>query len=73
MTSLASEVRAWSEPVPATGPPPALLEPVSCYMCGSSEREHFITAEDDLGGTAGTFKFVPCSRCRQLYQNPRVA
>ncbi|MEO5896412.1 MAG: class I SAM-dependent methyltransferase [Vicinamibacterales bacterium] len=74
MTSLASEVRPWSDPIPATAPPPpALLEPVACYLCGASEHEHFITAEDDLGGTAGTFRFVRCSRCRLVYQHPRVA
>jgi SAM-dependent methyltransferase len=74
MTSLATDVRAWTDPIPAaTVPASTLLEAVTCYLCGSSDREHFITAEDDLGGTAGTFRFVRCSRCRLVYQHPRVA
>ena len=52
MTSLASTAHR-AEPVAATAPPPPLFEAVSCYMCGSVDREHFITAEDDLGGTPG--------------------
>jgi len=72
MTSLASSAH-WAEPVAATGPPPPLFEAVSCYMCGSTDREHFITAEDDLGGTPGIFRFVRCSRCGLAYQHPRVA
>ena len=54
MTSLASSAH-WADPVAATAPPPPLFEAVSCYLCGSTDREHFITAEDDLGGTPGTF------------------
>jgi len=72
MTSLASSV-PWAEPVAAGAPPPTLFEAVSCYMCGSTDREHFISAEDDLGGTPGIFRFVRCSRCGLAYQHPRVA
>ena len=53
--------------------PAAFFEPVSCYVCGSTEHDDFITAEDDLGGTPGTFRFVRCTRCALAYQNPRVA
>ena len=38
-----------------------------------TEHDDFITAEDDLGGTPGTFRFVRCTRCGLAYQNPRVA
>jgi SAM-dependent methyltransferase len=74
MTSLASSARPWAEPLvthPST--PPTLFESVSCYMCGSADREHFISAEDDLGGTPGSFRFVRCCRCGLVYQSPRVA
>jgi SAM-dependent methyltransferase len=53
--------------------PAPFFEPVSCYVCGSTEHDDFITAEDDLGGTPGTFRFVRCARCALAYQNPRVA
>ena len=53
--------------------PAAFFEPVSCYVCGSTEHDDFITAEDDLGGTPGTFRFVRCTCCALAYQNPRVA
>ena len=46
---------------------------VSCYLCGATEHAPFITAQDDLGGTPGTFQFVRCTRCELAYQNPRVS
>ena len=49
------------------------LEPVVCYVCGSGDHHHFVTAQDDLGGTPGNFRFVRCTRCGLAYQNPRVA
>lgn len=48
------------------------LERVACYLCGATESTAFIDAEDDLGGTPGRFRFVRCSRCALVYQNPRV-
>jgi SAM-dependent methyltransferase len=48
------------------------LESVRCYLCGAGEYRHFIDAEDDLGGTPGRFRFVRCSNCDLVYQNPRV-
>ncbi len=53
--------------------PAPFFESVRCYFCGSTEYDDFITAEDDLGGTPGTFHFVRCTRCALAYQNPRVA
>ena len=38
----------------------SFFESVSCYFCGSRQYDDFITAEDDLGGTPGTFRFVRC-------------
>jgi SAM-dependent methyltransferase len=48
------------------------LEAVSCNACGSTEAREFITAEDDLTGRPGTFRFVRCARCGLVYQNPRI-
>ena len=50
----------------------AAMESVRCYLCGSSNSKPFIHAEDDLGGTPGRFRFVRCSSCALVYQNPRV-
>jgi SAM-dependent methyltransferase len=49
------------------------LEPITCYLCGSSEHRDFVVAQDDLGGTPGNYRFVRCARCSLVYQNPRVA
>ena len=51
----------------------AAFEDVACYVCGSDEHHDFVTAQDDLGGTPGDFRFVRCARCGLAYQNPRVA
>jgi SAM-dependent methyltransferase len=48
------------------------METVPCYLCGSHDSHLFIHAEDDLGGTPGQFRFVRCSNCSLVYQNPRV-
>ena len=50
-----------------------MFERVSCYLCGSSDYRDFLTAQDDLGGTPGAYRFVRCTRCDLAYQNPRVA
>jgi len=60
-------------PVARASMPAPFFELISCYFCGSTEHDDFITAEDDLGGTPGTFRFVRCARCALAYQNPRVA
>jgi len=54
-------------------PPSTCFEPVSCYLCGSSESRPFIDAQDDLTGKPGTFYFVACASCGLVYQNPRVS
>jgi 2-polyprenyl-3-methyl-5-hydroxy-6-metoxy-1,4-benzoquinol methylase len=48
------------------------FETVSCYLCGSSDTEYFISAEDDLTGKPGRFTFVTCTGCGLRYQNPRL-
>jgi SAM-dependent methyltransferase len=55
--------------VAAAGPP---LETVCCYLCGARDNRWFIEAQDDLGGTPGRFRFVRCTNCGLVYQNPRV-
>ena len=52
--------------------PAPFFEAVGCYICGSTEHDDFITAEDDLGGTPGTFRSCG-ARCALAYVNPRVA
>lgn len=51
---------------------PSVLEPVSCYYCSSSNREPFLTAEEDLTGKPGRFHFVRCVDCGLAYQHPRI-
>jgi 2-polyprenyl-3-methyl-5-hydroxy-6-metoxy-1,4-benzoquinol methylase len=50
----------------------APFESVACYLCGRADQDHFITAEDDLTGKRGRFRFVRCLNCGLVYQNPRV-
>jgi SAM-dependent methyltransferase len=57
----------------AVAAPSGFFEPVNCYVCGCTTHDEFITAQDDLGGTPGTFRFVRCARCALAYQNPRVS
>jgi SAM-dependent methyltransferase len=57
----------------ATQPPdPDEFERVACYCCGADGATPFIVGEDDLTGKPGRFSFVCCSRCRLVYQNPRL-
>ena len=56
----------------ATALAPAFFEDVPCYLCGGSDREPFVSAQDDLTGKPGTFTFVTCRTCGLRYQNPRV-
>lgn len=53
-------------------PPPSVLEAVQCCCCGSGACSEFITAQDDLTGKPGRFRFVRCARCGLVYQNPRI-
>jgi SAM-dependent methyltransferase len=48
------------------------LEPVACYLCGSTRHDPLVQAQDDLTGKPGTFQFVTCRDCGLAYQNPRV-
>jgi 2-polyprenyl-3-methyl-5-hydroxy-6-metoxy-1,4-benzoquinol methylase len=57
---------------PMTSPTPDQFEAVSCYLCGSSDGEHFLYAEDDLTGKPGRFRFVTCTACGLRYQSPRL-
>lgn len=60
-------------PVDLSAPPPAdYFEPVECYFCGSTNREHFETAQEDLTGKPGDFTFVSCRDCGLVYQHPRL-
>jgi SAM-dependent methyltransferase len=54
------------------GAPGVEMESVSCYLCGSDSRSHFLYAEDDLSGLPGTFQFVTCNDCGLKYQHPRI-
>ena len=56
-----------------TTAPVEFFETVACYLCGSTDARHLVTAQDDLGGTPGEFQFVRCTRCGLAYQNPRVS
>src|SRR5712691_4395689 len=53
-------------------PGPEMFESVPCYVCGATETTALVTAEDDLTGKPGRFKFVTCSHCGLAYQNPRL-
>ena len=57
---------------PHTPPPAEYFEPVDCYLCGSSERAHYATAQEDLTGKPGDFTFVTCKECGLVYQHPRL-
>lgn len=56
----------------ATAPTADMFEPVACYQCGSEAATHFVTAEEDLTGKPGRFRFVRCDDCGLAYQNPRL-
>jgi 2-polyprenyl-3-methyl-5-hydroxy-6-metoxy-1,4-benzoquinol methylase len=48
------------------------FETVACYQCGSLDSTPFLTAEDDLTGKPGRFRFVTCTACGLRYQSPRL-
>jgi 2-polyprenyl-3-methyl-5-hydroxy-6-metoxy-1,4-benzoquinol methylase len=62
MTMPAPVVRTWTSE----------FETVACYACGSTTSRELLTAEDDLTGKPGRFRFVTCTACGLAYQNPRV-
>jgi 2-polyprenyl-3-methyl-5-hydroxy-6-metoxy-1,4-benzoquinol methylase len=60
-------------PINLHAPPPAeFFEPVACYFCGSENRTHKETAQEDLTGKPGDFTFVTCTDCGLVYQHPRL-
>ena len=53
-------------------PPLDHFEIPDCPSCGERSADPFISAEDDLGGRPGEFRFVRCSACELVYQSPRL-
>jgi 2-polyprenyl-3-methyl-5-hydroxy-6-metoxy-1,4-benzoquinol methylase len=49
-----------------------LYENVCCYECMQDTTEEFLTGQDDLTGKPGDFKYVKCTNCGLVYQNPRL-
>jgi len=49
-----------------------ILERIPCYYCGSESSTELVTAQDDLTGKPGSFRFVTCRECGLAYQNPRI-
>jgi SAM-dependent methyltransferase len=49
-----------------------MFEAVPCYYCGSRSSRHLLSAQDDLTGKPGIFRFVRCTCCGLAYQNPRI-
>ena len=47
-------------------------ENVCCPLCGERGNVPFLTAEDDLTGKQGVFRFVTCVGCGLRYQTPRI-
>lgn len=44
-----------------------------CPLCGATEYERFLIANDTTFGFPGRFRVVQCSRCDMLYTHPQVA
>lgn len=53
-------------------PDPSILEWVPCYYCGGATFRELLSAQDDLTGKPGNFRFVVCRACGLAYQNPRI-
>jgi SAM-dependent methyltransferase len=54
-------------------PPPGVrTEDNACPSCGGRDAEPFLSAEDDLTGKPGRFRFVRCRGCDLAYQRPRI-
>jgi SAM-dependent methyltransferase len=57
----------------ATAHPQAdVFEAVACYYCGDTACTRLVTAQDDLTGKPGDFRFVTCNSCGLAYQAPRI-
>jgi SAM-dependent methyltransferase len=48
------------------------FEHVPCYYCGGHLSREYLTAQDDLTGKPGDFRFVTCRQCGLVFQNPRL-
>lgn len=48
------------------------FEFVNCYSCNADDFKVFEIGQDDLTGKPGNFRYVKCSKCGLVYQNPRV-
>src|SRR5215207_5221874 len=57
---------------PSALPDASVFEAVSCYYCGGSDCTDLVTAQDDLTGKPGNFRFVTCDLCGLAYQSPRI-
>jgi 2-polyprenyl-3-methyl-5-hydroxy-6-metoxy-1,4-benzoquinol methylase len=53
-------------------PDPSSFEHVPCYYCGHHSSREYLTAQDDLTGKPGDFRFVACRQCGLVFQNPRL-
>lgn len=53
-------------------PDPSSFEHVPCYYCGGHSSREYLTAQDDLTGKPGAFRFVSCHQCGLVFQNPRL-
>jgi len=58
--------------VSSVAPDPSLFESIPCYYCGQTACTDFVTAQDDLTGKPGNFRFVTCDGCGLAYQTPRI-
>ena len=48
------------------------LESVPCDLCGSDRYEQVLSGQDALTDLPGTFRFVRCTNCGLIRQNPRL-
>lgn len=53
-------------------PDPSVFETIGCYYCGEIACTDFVSAQDDLTGKPGHFRFVTCNHCGLAYQTPRI-
>jgi ubiquinone/menaquinone biosynthesis C-methylase UbiE len=53
-------------------PDPSVFETIGCYYCGETACTDFVSAQDDLTGKPGNFRFVTCNNCGLAYQTPRI-
>ena len=54
------------------GPADFEFESVGCYLCGSGNWDMLLSAEQDMSGGEGRFRYVTCRDCGLAYLNPRI-